>query len=299
MKAVKSITLLEQAIKQVTGFAEINRKLERKVKLNSLSRSTYYNYARSIAKVSLHFNQTPLQLSLEQLEDYLLLQKGSWQPSESYFKHTVYGLRFLFRMYGRNADSLKLPIIQRSKKLPVVLSEEECKRLFRAPKMIKHRVMLSLMYSAGLRMCELKSLKKSDVDTQRMTIHIRQSKYNKDRYVILSPLILKGIEKYLEQVQPRVWLFNGRTKNCSISSTGVQWAMREARKKAGIEKHATVHTLRHSYATHALEMGMDIESLRKNLGHSSIQTTMIYLHIANLSAVNSFSPFDKLYTSES
>jgi hypothetical protein len=78
MKAVKSITLLEQAIKQVTGFAEINRKLERKVKLNSLSRSTYYNYARSIAKVSLHFNQTPLQLSLEQLEDYLLLQKGSW-----------------------------------------------------------------------------------------------------------------------------------------------------------------------------------------------------------------------------
>ncbi len=296
MREAKKMTLLDQAIKQVPGFAEINSKLERKVKLNSLSSSTYYNYARSIAKISLHFRRTPLELSLEEIEDYLLLQKRSWQPSESYFKHTVYGLRFLFRMYQRKADSLKLPIIQRSKKLPVVLSEQECKQLFAAPKMIKHRVILSLMYSAGLRMCELKCLRKSDLDTQRMRIHIRQSKYNKDRYVPLSCLMLKGIEKYLAQVQPKVWLFNGRTKNSPISSTGVQWAMREARKKAGIQKHATVHTLRHSYATHALEMGMDIESLRKNLGHANIQTTMVYLHIANLSPVNSFSPFDKLYT---
>ena len=201
-------------------------------------------------------------------------------------------------MYDRAADAIKLPIIQRSKKLPVVLSTQECKRLFQAPKMIKHRVMLSLMYASGLRMCELKNLRKSDIDTDRMLIHIRQSKYNKDRYVVLSKLILKGIEKYLDEVQPKVWLFNGKSKNCPISSTGVQWAMREARKKAGIEKHATVHTLRHSYATHSLEMGMDIESLRKNLGHASIQTTMIYLHIANLSAQNSFSPFDKLYGGE-
>lgn len=296
MKAFKEATLIEKAIAQVSGFAEINDKLERKIKLNSLSRSTYYNYARCLAKVSLHFKRTPLELALEEMEDYLLLQKRSWQPSESYFKHTVYGLRFLFRMYNRNADSLKLPIIQRSKKLPVVLSASECKALFGAPKMIKHRVMISLIYSAGLRMCELKNLKKSDIDTQRMTIHIRQSKYNKDRYVLLSTFILKGIEKYLEEVQPKVWLFNGRTKGSPISSRGVQWAVKQARQKAGIEKHATVHTLRHSYATHALEMGMDIESLRKNLGHASIQTTMVYLHIANLNSVNAFSPFDKLYT---
>lgn len=295
MGKTNGTTLLDRAITQVTGFAEINAKLERKVKLNSLSKSTYYNYARSIAKVSLHFNRTPLELTLEEIEAYLLIQKRSWQPSESYFKHIVYGLRFLFRMYDRQADSLKLPIIQSSKKLPVVLNVAECKRLFQAPKMIKHRVMISLMYSAGLRMCELKNLRKSDLDKERMMIHIRQSKYNKDRYVMLSSLILKGIEKYLEEVKPKVWLFNGKSKNCPISSTGVQWAMREARKKAGIEKHATVHTLRHSYATHALEMGMDIESLRKNLGHASIQTTMVYLHIANLSSANSFSPFDKIY----
>ncbi len=130
----KKETLIERAIRTVAGFSELNRKLERKVKLNSLSRSTYYNYARSIAKISLHFKRTPLQLSLEAIEDYLLLQKQSWQPSESYFKHMVYGLRFLFRLYDRPAEALKLPVIQRSKKLPVILSEKECKILFHAPK---------------------------------------------------------------------------------------------------------------------------------------------------------------------
>lgn len=158
--------------------------------------------------------------------------------------------------------------------------------------------MLCLIYSAGLRMCELKKLRKSDLDTQRMVIHIRQSKFGKDRYVALSPLVLKGINKYIEQVQPKVWLFNGKSKSCPLSSRGVQWAMRQAVKKAGLKKRATLHTLRHSYATHALEMGMDIESLRKNLGHATIQTTMVYLHIANLSPANSFSPFDKIYSSQ-
>jgi len=121
MEKTKQPTLIQRAIGEVPGFCELNNKLERKVKLNSLSRSTYYNYARCLAKISLHFKRTPLELSLEEMEDYLLLQKRSWQPSQSYFKHTVYGLRFLLRMYGRKADSLKLPIIQRSKKLPVVL----------------------------------------------------------------------------------------------------------------------------------------------------------------------------------
>ena len=113
-------TLINQALRTVVGFEQIDNKLCRSVKLNSLSESTYKNYIRAIAKVSIHFNKTPLALSLEQIEDYLLLQKEAWEPSESYFKHTVYGLRYLFRLYDRNADSLKLPIIQRSKKLPVI-----------------------------------------------------------------------------------------------------------------------------------------------------------------------------------
>ncbi len=291
----KEATLIERAIKEVPGFAQINQKLERRVRLNSLSRSTFDNYSRSLAKISLYFKRTPLQLSLEEIEDYLLLQKRSWQPSESFFKHMVYGLRFLFRMYDREADALKLPVVQRSKKLPVILSKEECRALFSAPRSLKHRVLLSLIYSAGLRMCEVKKLRKSDIDTDRMLIHIRQSKYNKDRYVMLSKNILIGIRKYLEEVQPKIWLFNGRTKDCHISSSAIQHAMREARKKAGLAKRPTVHTLRHCYATHALEMGMDIESLRKNLGHANIRTTMVYLHVANLCAENSFSPFDRLY----
>ncbi len=296
MSKFKKETLINQALRTVIGFEQINNKLWISVKLNSLSESTYKYYIRAIAKVSIHFNKTPLALQLEQIEDYLLLQKESWEPSESYFKHTVYGLRYLFRLYDRNADSLKLPIIQRSKKLPVVLSVDECKRLFRAPKSIKHRVLFSLIYSAGLRLKEVINLRKSDLDFERMTIHIRQSKNNKDRYVILSVLIAKGIQKYYNELNPKIWVFNGKSKGTQLSASAVQCALRAARNKAGLEdKRPTVHTLRHCYATHSLEMGMDIETLRKNLGHSSIQTTMIYLHIAQLSSKNSFSPFDKLY----
>jgi len=103
-------TLINQALRTVVGFEQIDNKLCRSVKLNSLSESTYKNYIRAIAKVSIHFNKTPLALSLEQIEDYLLLQKEAWEPSESYFKHTVYGLRYLFRLYDRKADSLKFPV---------------------------------------------------------------------------------------------------------------------------------------------------------------------------------------------
>jgi len=295
MERKKKQTVIERACISVPGFAEMYNKLERKVILGGLSKSTLYNYGRSIAKVGLYFGKIPLELEDDQIEDYLLMLKDKVNPSESYFKHTVYGLRYLFRLFGREDRAIKLPILQRPKKLPIVLSQEECKILFKTPRLLKHRVMLSLIYSAGLRMSELKNLRLEDIDRYRMRIHIRQGKYYKDRYAPLSKLILRGLDKYIEAVQPQKWLFNGRESGSPISSRGIQWTMREAIKKSGIQKHAVVHTLRHSYATHLLEMGVDIITIKNLLGHERIETTMVYLHVARLELRTAFSPLDKLY----
>ena len=141
----------------------------------------------------------------------------------------------------------------------------------------------------------MRSLQFRDVDFDRLTIHIRQTKYNKDRYVPLSPLVAKGLNKYIEAYNPKVYLFNGKSIGSMLSQRGVQWAMKETVKRAGIQKNATVHSLRHSYATHLLEYGLDVDTVSKLLGHAHLATTLIYLHVARLSKSERYSPFDKLY----
>jgi site-specific recombinase XerD len=295
----KRNTIVERAKTEVEGFAQMYDLLEQKVVLGGLSDSTLHNYGRCIARIAHHFKQVPIHIEEEQINGYLFdLVKGK-NPSKSYFKHTVYGLRYLFRMYDLPDKAIKLPALKKSNSLPVIFSSSECKTLFKSGRTLKHRVLLSLIYSAGLRQKELRNLLLSDIDFDRMEVHIRQTKYNKDRYVPLSKLIAKGIKKYLKAYKPLKWLFNGKQIGSQYSSRGVQWAMKEALKTSGIKKEACVHTLRHSYATHLLESGMDIDTLRKLLGHAHLTTTIIYLHVARLDSTARYSPFDLLYdTSE-
>ena len=138
-------------------------------------------------------------------------------------------------------------------------------------------------------------MKISDIDFERKTIHIRQSKYKKDRIVPLSDFIAKGLKKYLAVEKPHIWLFNGRDTDGRYSSEGLSWVMREALKKAGIIKEVSLHTLRHSYATHLLEDGVNILLIQKLLGHAKIETTMIYLHVAQCPIASAHSPLDTLY----
>lgn len=295
METLKSSKIIDRAKNEVTGFTTMYDKLEQKVVLGGLSNSTLLNYGRCIAKISLHFNCVATHLDEQQINGYLQQLLIGERPSKSYFKHTVYGLRFLFRMHDLEDRIIKLPSIKNESKLPVVLSPSECVLLFKSGKILKHRVLLSFIYSAGLRLMEVRNLKISDVDFDRMMIHIRQTKYNKDRYVPLSPLMKTGLIKYLEAYNPKEYLFNGKTVGKPLSAKGVQWPMREAVKKSGILKQASVHTLRHSYATHLLEQGMDVDTLRKLLGHAHLSTTLIYLHVARLNNSTQFSPLDKLY----
>jgi site-specific recombinase XerD len=291
----KRNTIIERAKAQIDGFADMYALLEQKVVLGGLSESTLSNYGRCIARIAMYFHQVPTSLEEEQINGYLYDLKTNDKPSLSYFKHTVYGLRFLYRMYDLSDKAIKLPSLKRDNKLPVILSKSECKRLFRNGKILKHRVLLSLIYSCGLRQKELRSLHQSDVDFDRMEVHIRKTKYNKSRYVPLSPLMARGLKKYFEAYKPVKWVFNGKGVGHPLSARGVQWAMKEAVKAAGIKKEATIHTLRHSYATHLLESGMDVDTLRVLPGHAHLTSTMVYLHVARLKGSNRYSPFDLLY----
>ena len=266
------------------------------------SPSTLKNYSRYIAQISLHFNCLPTELADDQIEDYLhgLLRDST--PSESYFKHTVYGLRFLFRLEGLQDKRIALPSIQREKKLPIVLSRSEVKAMIKEATLLKHRLLVGLLYGCGLRCGEARGIKLQDIDLDRGMLLVRQTKSKKDRYVPLGNLLAKGIAKHIaaENLTKSVsgsqaYLFSGNDYDSRYSQRGVQWAIKMLSKKAGILKEVSVHTLRHSYATHLLEDGLDIVSIKDLLGHSHIETTMVYLHIAQSGRRKPFSPLDRLY----
>lgn len=171
------------------------------------------------------------------------------------------------------------------KKLPVVLSYQEIKLILKAPSLLRHRLILAMLYGCGLRRFELLNVKIQDVDFDRKMLHIREGKGMKDRYVPLGEHLSRGLKTYLESERPYIWMFNGKTNTGQLqqfSETGVQWVIQQAANKAGVQKRVTSHVLRHSYATHLLEMGMDIMTLKDLLGHVDIQTTLVYLHVAQL-----------------
>jgi site-specific recombinase XerD len=232
----------------------------------------------------------------EEINEYLTgLALSAKSASRSTFKHAVYGLRYYFRLIGLNKRVISLPSLKKEAKLPVILNRSELKELFKAPTLLKHRIVLTLIYSAGLRGQEVVNLKLSDIDFERRTIHIRQSKYKKDRIVPLAHNMSIGLKKYLQAEHPHLWLFNGHEPDGRYSVRGLSWVMRESLKKTTIRKEVTLHSLRHTYATHLLEEGLNIVTLKELLGHAHIATTMIYLHVAQCPLIKAHSPLDTLY----
>lgn len=297
MRKKSGFTIVEQAIIAVPGFENVVKKLEQQVILRGQSNSTLQNYIRRIALFVLHFEKLPEQLDEDQINEYLTaLARDPKSPSRSSFKHMVYGLRYYYRLLGMNKQAIALPSLKRETKLPVILNRQELKELFRTPKLLKQRIVLTLIYSAGLRGQEVINLKISDVDFERTTIHIRQSKYKKDRIVPLSPTMAIGLKKYLKAENPHIWLFNGKQPESKYSVRGLSWVMRENLKKTSITKDVNLHSLRHAYATHLLEEGLNIVTLKELLGHVEITTTMIYLHVAQCKHIKPHSPLDTLYS---
>lgn len=288
-------TTLSKAKNMVPGFREAFSRFEERLVLDQCSKSMFTNYSRNLAHLALHFGRVPHEISVEEINGYLYRLTVHDNLSISFFKQTVFGLRFWFRLFDMESKALQMPVIKKEQTLPTVLSKEECKELFVAPRSLKHKFLLAFAYAGGLRMNELRMLKIVDVDLQRKQVHIRQGKGKKDRYVILADFIVTRFQKYLDEVKPVKYLFEGQTPGDVMGERSIQYVINEAVKKTTIQKDVSMHTLRHSFATHLLEDGVDIYSIQRLLGHADIRTTIVYLHVAQVIPKVAHSPLDSLY----
>lgn len=295
--------MIDRALLEVPEFESILYRFKRSISILGRSQRTFESYSRNIAAIVLHFGKIPTELEQEQVQEYLfMLQQRSKTPSQTYFKHTVYGLRFLLKSEGLPYEYLHLPSIKHEKKLPTVLSKEEVWRMLKHCGLLKHKILIGLLYGCGLRCMEVRSVRLQDLDFDRGQLKVVQRKGKKDRYVPLSQHLIRGLKTYISVEKPQVYLFNGQPQGIAggdfdarYSQRGVQWAVKQACKSAGITKEVCVHTLRHTFATHLLEDGLDIVTLKDLLGHENIETTMEYLHIARLDKLQAFSPLDTLF----
>lgn len=219
---------MQQALETVEEFKVVNEKLSRKLIIEGRSESCRLNYLRQVSKLVLHYKKSPLDVTIDELEEYLYYLKKSKNYSMSSFKHLIYGLKHVYKIFKLEDLKVSLPQVEISKRLPVVLSRAEVKMLLCSPNYFKHRILLGLIYDGGLRMSEIVKLRISDVDFERKTVHVRQSKFKKDRYVPISDMMIRGLRKYLKKFKPNEWLFNGREKNVPLSKGGVRYAFRAA-----------------------------------------------------------------------
>lgn len=288
------INYVQKAILEVVGFEELHEDFIKRLTISGLSNHTVSNYARSIAQIAVYFKKSPLELTDKELRDYLFYLKSK-ENSKSMFKFAIYSLRKLYQLNRKRKLKTQLPSIPQRPHFPLVLSFEECKQIISAPLKLRDRFLLAFLYSSGLRISELANLKLEDLNTRRMEIRIIEGKGNKSRIVPMSRFIAEKLPKYLEICQPETYLFNSTRKSKKFAHETIQRIVREAKKKAGINKNVTTHTFRHTFATHLLENGVNLLTIKKVLGHASIQTTLVYLHVAQAVSGKYVSPLDVLY----
>lgn len=290
---------IQRACNSITGFKQSYEKFLKQLHVEQYAPGSITGYTYKLASICLYFGKLPEALTEDDCRDYFnMLLTRTPVPSISYFKHTVYGLRCYSKMMRLPALRVALPRIRKERKLPVVLSQAEVRRLLESCDSVRSRALLSLVYSCGLRQSELINLRICDIDSDRMRVHIRQGKGRKDRYVPLSEKVLPDLREYFIRYAPVEYLFNS-TPGKRISGFEVGYIFRDAVLLARILKPCTLHTLRHSYATHLLELGENILRIRDLLGHTDITTTMVYLHLADLpGGGGAFSPLDRLWPVE-
>lgn len=272
------------------------------MQLRGLAEKTQDAYLRSVRQLAEHCKKPPDQIGEDELRQYFLYLKNVKKVSRSFCTIALCGIKFFYvHTIQRDWPTLELVRPAKGQKLPVVLSVEEVKRILKQVRHQGYRVCLSTIYGCGLRISEGINLQVGDLDSERMQVHVKQGKGGKDRYVPLPESILEGLREYWCSHRHPRWLFPARTAagdpvrqaQKSRSVSGVQRAFKAALKESGIKKKATVHSLRHSYATHLLEAGVNLRLIQAYLGHQSLRSTIVYTHLTRKAEIPAVEAIEK------
>jgi len=272
--------------------------LQKELSIRSYSRRIIKSYIRVNRDFLLFSGKKPEKIENEDVKKYLYYMVNQKKVATSTLNIIINALKFYYGEVLKKNFIFEVKRPKKDKKLPVILSKEEVKRILDVTTNIKHKAILMLMYSGGMRVGEIVRLKLEDIDPERSLIHIKGSKGRKDRYTILSKSVLVVLRKYYNQYRPKKWIFEGAIPRKHISTRTVQAIFKRACIKAGIKKDVSAHSLRHSFATHLLESGVDLRYIQEILGHKSSKTTEIYTHVSRASLTKIKNPLDSIFKEE-
>jgi integrase/recombinase XerD len=277
-------------------ISPLRRRMIEDMTMRKFAPRTQEGYIRAVKSFSAFLGASPDTAGFEDLRRFQLhlVSRHAGVPT---INHTVTALRFLFTVTLRRPEAVaRLPFIREPRRLPIVLSPEEVARLLDAAPGLKYKAALSVAYGAGLRAAEVASLKVADIDSTRMVIRVEQGKGRKDRYVMLSPHLLELLRAWWKAARPRGWLFPGRDPVQPLTTRQLNRACHAAAQMAEIGKPVSLHTLRHSFATHLLEQKTDIRVIQVLLGHKKLDTTALYTRVALKALGEITSPLEHLAT---
>jgi len=265
-------------------MTNLRRRMLQDLRIRNYAPGTIDEYVSKVARFAKYFNRSPDLLGPEEIRQYQVHLVEEVHASWSVFNTTVCALRFFYETtLGKDWKIKHIPFQKAPKKLPIVLSIEEVREFLDSVSNLRHRTVLETMYSTGLRISEATNLRIRDIDSSRMALKVNEGKGRKDRYVPLTTTLLERLRGYWKVYRPADWLFPGRRADTPISASSIDQAIARARKNVRFKKHVKSHTLRHSFATHLLEAGVDLRRIQLLMGHRSLKTTAIYLHVARAS----------------
>ena len=276
-------------------MTSLRQRMLEDLRIRNYAPGTVRCYIRLVAEFARHFNKPPDQLGSEEIRAWQLYLLNEKRVKLSTYIQAVCALRFFYQnTLHRKVEIERIPLPRYEKKLPVILSPVEVKALLEAPKNLKHRAMLATMYGAGLRVSEVASLKVSDLDRHRRVIWVRGGKGHKDRQVMLAAPLREVLAAYWRWKRPTDWLFPGAKPDRPIACNSVFQACQKAARRAGITKPVHPHSLRHAFATHLLEDGVNLVVIQTLLGHGHLKTTAGYLHLSDSAVRSTRSPLEML-----
>jgi integrase/recombinase XerD len=275
-------------------MTSLRRRMTEDMQVRNLSSQTQATYLQQVSLFARHFNKSPEILGPEEIRSYQVYLTNEKKLASSSIIIAVAALRFLYKITLHKDWDLAevIPTPKKPQKLPIVLSPEEVLKFLASVRSLKHRTILTVCYAAGLRVSEAVCLKVTDVDSQRTVIRVEQGKGLRDRYVMLSPKLLKILQDWWRVDKPKEWLFPGARVGGHISRFAVEEACQRAHQRSYIAKPITPHSLRHAFAVHLLEAGTDVRTIQILLGHRSLATTANYLRLTATKVCSTKSPFD-------